>query len=68
MKLIVGVWSRLVRWFKKTFLGHRYIETQTTPTRKVYEDHTREEKRKKIHRKMAQKSRRINRLWEQRKV
>jgi len=59
--------KRFIKWFKKKFLGHRYIEVQTTPTTKIYEDHTAEEKRKKIHRKMAQKSRRINRLWAQRK-
>jgi len=67
MNFIVKIWNSFVKWFRKTFLGWRYIETKTTPPNKVYEDHTAEEKRKKIHRKMAQKSRRINRLWAQRK-
>ena len=67
MNFIVKIWNNFVKWFRKTFLGWQYIETKTPPPTMVYEDHTAEEKRKKIHRKVAQKSRRINRLWEQRK-
>jgi hypothetical protein len=69
MYYIRNLLSNIVRWFMRLFRKTRtiyvpdrpFVANFGTPDRGKEESHT------KIRRKMAQKSRRINRLYEQRK-
>ena len=66
--MINKIFQSIIKWFRKTFLGYEYIEVKHTSIRTWgVANRGQEDPHTKMRRKMEQKSRRINRLWAERK-